>query len=212
VRFNELMASCTTKTAYDYLGQELTNIIVTASVRRAGFRGTRTNGRGKDAFGSMCPSSAVAWRTPNNFHVWFKYTHRARHPVASSGLIDILNRQQAESVRTAPKNPNREEYTRATSGRKPPTRRWPMMSSQTHNCNSVMSSATAVSGTTAIADKPHAKWPPSNGPSSEPYEAGVDPKLLVESLMSETRQRRRRTPRPTSFESRFLWRNRAKPR
>jgi diguanylate cyclase len=111
--------------------------------------------------------------TPNNFHVWFNYTLGT--PPVLKRAIDILigNKRKFDA------HTNREIYDSYIGSKAADEAVAHEVSQQLH---SVMSSAKQFL-TTAIADN-RTQMAAIND-VSERTEAGVDPKLLIESLMSE---------------------------
>ena len=131
--------------------------------------------------------------TPNNFHVWFKYTLGA--PPVLKRAIDILigNKRKFDA------QTNREIYESYVGSKASDDAVAHDVSQQLH---SVMSSAKQFL-TTAIADN-RTQMAAIND-VSERTEAGVDPKLLVESLMSELAKA---ATRATQLEAGFMEKSR----
>jgi diguanylate cyclase len=131
--------------------------------------------------------------TPNNFHVWFKYTLGA--PPVLKRAIDILigNKRKFDA------QTNRELYESYVGSKASDEAVAYDVSQQLH---SVMSSAKQFL-TTAIADN-RTQMAAIND-VSERSEAGVDPKLLVESLMSELAKA---ATRATKLEAGFMEKSR----
>jgi diguanylate cyclase len=131
--------------------------------------------------------------TPNNFHVWFKYTLGA--PPVLKRAIDILigNKRKFDA------HTNREIYESYVGSKAADEAVAYDVSQQLH---SVMSSAKQFLNT-AIADN-RTQMAAIND-VSERSEAGVDPKLLIESLMSELAKA---ATRATKLEASFMEKSR----
>jgi diguanylate cyclase len=131
--------------------------------------------------------------TPNNFHVWFKYTLGA--PPVLKRAIDILigNKRKFDA------HTNREIYESYVGSKAADEAVAYDVSQQLH---SVMSSAKQFLNT-AIADN-RTQMAAIND-VSERSEAGVDPKLLIESLMSELAKA---ATRATKLEAGFMEKSR----
>ena len=131
--------------------------------------------------------------TPNNFHVWFNYTLGA--PPVLKRAIDILigNKRKFDA------HTNREIYDSYVGSKASDEAVAYEVSQQLH---SVMASAKQFL-TTAIADN-RTQMAAIND-VTERTEAGVDPKLLIESLMSELAKA---TTRATKLEVSFVEKSR----
>ena len=131
--------------------------------------------------------------TPNNFHVWFNYT-LGTPPVLKRAIDILIGNKRKFDAQT-----NREIYESDVGSRASDEAVAYDVSQQLH---SVMSSAQQFL-TTAIADN-RTQMAAIND-VSERTEAGVDPKLLVESLMSELAKA---ATRATKLEASFMEKSR----
>jgi diguanylate cyclase len=131
--------------------------------------------------------------TPNNFHVWFKYT-LGTPPVLKRAIDILIGNKRKFDAQT-----NREIYESYVGSKASDEAVAYDVSQQLH---SVMSSAKQFL-TTAIADN-RTQMAAIND-VSERTEAGVDPKLLVESLMSELAKA---ATRATKLEAGFMEKSR----
>lgn len=131
--------------------------------------------------------------TPNNFHVWFKYT-LGTPPVLKRAIDILIGNKRRFDTQT-----NREIYESYVGSKASDEAVAYDVSQQLH---SVMSSAKQFL-TTAIADNRTQMAAISD--VSERTEAGVDPKLLVESLMSELAKA---ATRATKLEAGFMEKSR----
>jgi diguanylate cyclase len=131
--------------------------------------------------------------TPNNFHVWFNYT-LGSPPVLKRAIDILIGNKRKFDAQT-----NREIYESYVGSKAADEAVAYDVSQQLH---SVMSSAKQFL-TTAIADNRTQMAAISD--VSERTEAGVDPKLLIESLMSELAKA---ATRATKLEAGFMEKSR----
>src|SRR6476660_5881186 len=160
-----------------------------SGIRRAGFR-VRDVGRGK---GHALDGRAARAPTPNNFHVWFNYVLGT--PPVLKRAIDILigNKRKFDA------GTNREIYTSYVGSKAVDEA---VASDSLKKKQAVMASARQFL-TTAIADN-RTQMAAIND-VSERTEAGLDPKVLIESLISELAKA---ATRATRLEASFVEKSR----
>ena len=181
------MGTCLRK-EHHFTGQETTNT-VTAAFDELDFE--YATSIAEKAMRSMAEHRVPP--TPNNFHVWFKYTLGA--PPELKRAIDILigNKRKFDA------HTNREIYESYVGTKASDEAVAYKVSQQLH---SVMTSARQFL-TTAIADN-RTQMAAIND-VTEQTEAGVDPKGLIESLMGELAKA---TTRATRLEVSFVEKSR----